>query len=730
MATANDPPASPESGQPSEATPIAAPKDDPTQQGTEQSSETKKDTQKAKSPVEPQTRQVDYGPKLVDGVSQIKDWLQDRGAKPKHVTAPPPGIDGIIAELIEWRVIFVSCEDEDCLEAAGYEIVEDPRLAHTRQWILDGQGLQSKADFALLLRELPGLPGPRGEEKYPQLLLIKATLPKFFQTVLDDVLCLNNAMEWLRCRDSFIVCLVHPRVTAHIEIPPTHSAFRHWPVTAPTRSKAPANANAPSATPPFADFINKGLYVERAALFTTAFLGELSRRDFVRVMEILLQGEKEVPSHSAPPVVTTNGGDEKSIERTASDVWRDQMAAVLKDVGLELNVPKQTVRFSGDFAELARDAFWKHLEGPRPFFAKLCETLFFAPKMSEPLQGSLLEAAFTMVVRDPDEFGADWLEKLINRFIKEERAFVARAGEDILLHALLSRVGAETRDRFFTRMALLCETLYPDPDARQPVEELFDRLLRRGDHVPVRELVVRLRSVKGFGYFSWLRRLLNEGESEVKPTVLQHLIDQSAVAPERCAAILSEVRHWLPSSGSTQQISQAQLYCLPFPVALVYRLQEVFDRQQRRGTPPRFPLPLAEGNADPGQWLADWLVHEKLADGLTALAHEPVPASEPFIAEVLERVTLMATNVAPEDLAHQEGFRLRDLVHARVPQKRWLRICQRWNERATELKLALFGLPKDLACKPEREQLQLNLKIVHRLRNSRLGDNIHPNNPK
>ena len=661
--------------------------------------------------------------KPVDGDSPILGWLKPLPEKPSELPRSKADIETIVDDLVKWRLVFISCPDEAYLEATGYQVVEHLKLANTRQWVLHGTSSQTNADFPVLLRDLPWLPGPDGEADHPQLLLAKMTDSNSFAAVLRDFNCVTTDLELLRNRKAFFVFLLYPQVVPLLAAPPANPAFRHWPIPGVLPRPAAVSKRPSEPEPPFMELVKRGLFVERAALFATAFLGQLSRRDFDTVMKVLIEGEKERPYRNAPGVAasTQHDGRLEHIERSAVDVWNDDKGSILDTVGISIEMvgAKQMVCFRAEYTCAVQDAFRRHIDGPRPFFSKLFKKLLF-DEISEDLLGKLIDTARAMVALDPDEFGSTWLEGLIDKFVQEEQALLAQGGGNLVLHSLLQLVNASTRERFYIRIALLCETLYPDSQTRQPVEELFGLLLRNGEHDPLCELVFRLRAVKGFTYFSWLQRLLNEGRLEVKGVVLQHLVDQAGITPDRCTTILREIRRWLPPVGDPKPATQAQIYCLPFPVALVSRLNDIFERQEQRGISPRFPLPLPLPDADPSRWIAEWLVHDRLPEGLATVSGEDITASEPFIADVLERIALLAIRSADADIARPEVERLRDLVCGRLPRNRWLRVLQRWAERAADVRLSLTTLPRDRSNEADRKRLQRNFDALQGLKRSAL----------
>jgi hypothetical protein len=681
------------------------------------------------SPCEPiKIQRFDEKPKDWD---EVPDWVQKLEDPPGSLPEAPPIFAEIVKDLANWPVIFVSCEDYEVLLAVGYAVAREPDFAQHHRRKLEGSRRLSEADFAQLLSQPAVMAGRGADITKPTLLLIKANLELFFDKVMRDLPCISGNIEALRLNNSKVVCLLYPEALRGRKVPTISTDFHYLHIPVARRVQA-RPAAPPFEEPPFANIVRHGRKAERAALFVGAFLGPLDRRDFGRVMDALLCDEKEMREELAGISKSADGAEEKRFEnreRDATKFWQEERMQVLERVGLRLSREhgRQLVSFQGESYEAAaREAFETDYDGPRPLFAKLyASSLYFDTETSDSLQTLLREAAFQRACEEPSEFGVQWLESTIDRFIEEERRYVEKAGDDIVLKVLLKLAGGDVAARFFSRMATLSGALLRDARTRPAVEGLFTRMLASGQHDPLRGLLLRLRGVEGFDYYSWLRRLLDEAESEVKARVLQHLVEQAAIAPERCAAILPEIAGWLPPKDCIERLSQTQLYCLAFPMPLINSLRERFERQRKKGILPRFPLPMADEDSSVAGLLGDWVSHPAFGQGLSAVAGTSLP-SEPFIAELIEHIAQMVATLL--EAASPGKVRigltrqlLTMLAPGRIHLREGLKPSQRlmihkcWTEGAKALRSHLIELPPGDANADQRKELQRHLATINRL---------------
>ena len=347
--------------------------------------------------------------------------------------------------------------------------------------------------------------------------------------------------------------------------------------------------------------LKKASLVHKAVYFVAAFFPKLPMNDFSQLVEVLLTDEEVVLRRKVESPVrssTEESGDtatktvtRRQVKRIDARVyWRKNADRIISQCQLKTyELPGETnyVDFRHASAIRAREHVRTlisedHSHFKLAQFGKLYDSgVLFARETTPQLVEKLSHFAATLVASFPDSFGASWLEHIVHsiRVWYAEQAdsalqLAAMKVDELSLTKYAELVRANA-DFFYDRLAELCCQLQREPECRSVLNEFLRRMLNQDGNVDaVLYIARRLRPISGFDYFGWLRKVLKSIKAEVRPHIMEELLDDADSSPENFMEAITNLSAWIPEDQENHLCSTDEKYAIAFPGCFLERTYE------------------------------------------------------------------------------------------------------------------------------------------------------------
>ena len=376
--------------------------------------------------------------------------------------------------------------------------------------------------------------------------------------------------------------------------------------------------------------------IARIVIYVGVFFPGLSIQEFRSLVTHLL-GNEEIISEETERIVTKKKRRIKTVprlvERTLREVWERDCDALLDRCFLhavDLDDGSQVVDFDlpNYRHELRRNLENKHSMFLQSQLGKLQDSgLLFAAKTGPAIRRGLIRLLVERAISEPLHYDASWMIKLMLS-VRESSVVKLSPGEDPLQHLYQVLEAMEKdnlrRSHLYDRLSDLIREMLKRTSLRRTVETFLSTLIGKFQevHAEVLELVLRiahrLQLAPRFEPFRWLKRLIDQGDSEIKERTYQALRQLARHYRLRIYEVLAALDSWLPESDRAEErYSPSNRYAFRFFFDYCLGTSiEVSDDQYGRW-PSQYPLfaALSDDETTAGDrldLLAHWLCHPGL----------------------------------------------------------------------------------------------------------------------
>lgn len=320
--------------------------------------------------------------------------------------------------------------------------------------------------------------------------------------------------------------------------------------------------------------------VHKTAAFIAAAFPGISQNDFDRLVRLILRDEttlKEDVRHvfrRDGKLVTVRDRNEER----CTDHWGREADRIFQDCALR-TVATANGAWAVDFSEsYLRADVRTHLNERHPWYLRQqCDRLqrsgvLFDPDLSPKAVEGLVRLFVERAIADPTGYGSIWLLDLVRGAHRSDGTEANNEATEAMLERLSHRLSDDDPPLLLNeRLAILIREM-ADHDALRPViRQFFEHLLSTKKHKALLGLILdvapRLRYVLEFDPLIWMRRLLNEGNDEVRELTFKRLIQLARRAGPRIYEFLASLRSWLPREDrapANYSVSERLAFNVPF----------------------------------------------------------------------------------------------------------------------------------------------------------------------
>lgn len=482
-----------------------------------------------------------------------------------------------------------------------------------------------------------------------------------------------------------------------------------------------------------ADLFRDDCGVHAAVLYAATYFPDLTPQDFERIVLLLLADrtatqEKEEQTVSAKGEVQTR---KVTFEKPLAALWREAPDRILRECELRattLRDGKQGTHSMEFTLPYLRRELRALLESRYPMFLvrmfdRLQATgLLFALDASSQIFDNLVRLFVERALSDPSFCNKKWLFRfVIGVRIQLNVPLDAADPEDQFFQLLAKIQSDQLRRHLVTRLTHLLREMIQHDETRQTVRDFFSALLTSHEHQAALEILLdlaqRLRFAAEFDALLWMRRLIDQGGSDMREQTYQCIFNLAISSGPRILEILETLHGWLPEeTRSRSKYSQSNLYALRFLLEYASSTILAFSDDRQGEWPCRYSL-FAALPDDPNalqertELLCGWLLHRDMpsilatkgtdenqeGDDLLELDFEFTDYEEVhafFVADLMEHwlLILEGTGAGVPD-ARRMGEALIGALARLAPRDTSTRVVRRWQWRQQEYVLLSGSLP-------------------------------------
>lgn len=179
-----------------------------------------------------------------------------------------------------------------------------------------------------------------------------------------------------------------------------------------------------------------------------------------------------------------------------------------------------------------------------------------------------MSLSIDMALAYPGSFGKEWLLKII---------LDARNGSKSSPNTDKATITIG-KNKTLERITLFVTLMLEKPQLEEVVNGLLKALMSLGSHETVLFLVRGLKFAPGFDEFYWMKRLLDEGDKDIKDSTYYHLY--SYIQKIGIHSLLSKLEAWIPTDDRPLNYSPSCIYSLRLLVEYCSEVTETFEREQ------------------------------------------------------------------------------------------------------------------------------------------------------
>ena len=448
-----------------------------------------------------------------------------------------------------------------------------------------------------------------------------------------------------------------------------------------------------------ADFFTDGDELRSTVLYAATYFRDLTPNDFDKIVRLLLN-DKTIEVEKESQIVNDKGEIQvrkEPVVRRLADIWRESPDRILRECYLEAvsrNGSLQVVDFSKGYLRRDLRVF---LESKYPMFVarsfqRLQDSgILFWQDSSEKILDNLVLLSVERTLSDPSYYDRNWLVQVLLTFKSQLEADVDEMPEDLV--SLLVHLGKNelVRRHFYHRLCQLIREMLRYEALRGAVRGFLNFLVSHERDTAldiVLELARRLRFAPEFEAYSWIRKLLDQGNSDVRERTYECLFTLVTESGIRLYGTLEAIRGWLPEpTRELERYSQSSRYALTFLPSYCFATAYNFPYQHYGEWPSRYPLfsalpddiSLAHAKLE---LLANWLNHPGLIVRLEDMTPEASRAS--FIADLMELWILILEGGGLQEVksgAKALADALLEAFARHIDEKQHIYLVRRWQQQ-------------------------------------------------
>lgn len=341
--------------------------------------------------------------------------------------------------------------------------------------------------------------------------------------------------------------------------------------------------------------IKDGTTVEDTVLYVATYFPNLSPKEFIRVVSLLL-GERTT-TITGTAQEKAEDGTYKTVqtqqEKELRELW--QKAPDEKMKACRLMTSKDLPKVVAFADHRLKEAVREQLEEEHSFFLenRFSDVQQFGLLFdkSEKIAGNVIRLYVEMLAADPGSYGIGWLVEMVQSLNGESGARSQRVAD--LLCGMLER-------RELVEM----------------VEHFLNHLMMTRQHRVVLELVKGLRLASGFKDLDWIKRLLNEADEATRLHTYTYLYAEARRLDLGVYDLLQALEPWLPKDDTDPHTySLSERHTLQLVIEYCLETTSRFEAKHYGLWPIRHPLLALQDEATARHHLAllmRWLFHPGL----------------------------------------------------------------------------------------------------------------------
>lgn len=324
--------------------------------------------------------------------------------------------------------------------------------------------------------------------------------------------------------------------------------------------------------------------IERTVIYVATYFQNLAPREFNEIVEALLRDDDDTePAPQAGEVEQLRAG--QSGGRAVIDIWREHkdrfMWRYLKETAASDEMTTVV-----DFANpSARPLLKSYLEDSRRYYVKdqfsLLQRRGFLFHPDNRVAENMIRLTANAFVSYPDEFNKDWLVSLIVNLYDSfsgDRAAVPVFENGIL--SFLSFVPSNRAAWGYSRMSELIRELIKLPQTADLVNRALSDLMRMRYYEPVLNIVKRLRFAADFDGLYWLKRLFDNGDSDIRQQAFVYLYYTVKESDSDIHQTLNRLESWVPSADPNRR-NWPKSTCFALLLLIRYSFQTIRNATEK-----------------------------------------------------------------------------------------------------------------------------------------------------
>ncbi len=556
---------------------------------------------------------------------QVAGQVKEEALFSQVMTSLPPrpepnfileSIDTYFDQLLEDRLILISCQFDKIANDASYALID--RLGITdadRKKKLDLQSAQNRDKLIWTWSFLP-------EDKQPdaRTAIVVNALHRSAQNTLDEMIADTGRSEdfkhQLKEKGVYVLCIVESAYIDERQCDPRRAvSFPHWqiPFLRPLlkqhnhegliekilrqrdegkwskddtefcsriyscllRKELPAEIKRlddPKPPPAPGEIFKADDPILKPILFMATYFRDLTAQEFSDSVECLL-GDREI--FVSIPEYRRNGEGELYLTNSRAklpimEIWRDNKDSIMWKQLCEtysarcsnnvIDFRDHTLRQSlkdylaEQYSLLVKDQF-RHLQNQGFLFYK-----------SDRVAENMIRLMMEMISAYPNDFNEDSIIEMIttaNRRLKFEDS----PNQDGCNFLKKTRLNSSAQ--FYSRICELMQQMLKAPRMKELVDDCLAELMKRKeDHLSALEIVRRLRFESEIEKFRWVKRLLHQGDMDVRRRTYTYLYNE---VKKSNAALFDRhelLEKWLPDEDR---------YIGRYPISGSYALRSLLE---------------------------------------------------------------------------------------------------------------------------------------------------------
>ncbi|MCK5525430.1 MAG: hypothetical protein KAI83_20060 [Thiomargarita sp.] len=323
--------------------------------------------------------------------------------------------------------------------------------------------------------------------------------------------------------------------------------------------------------------------IKKAVLYVATFFSDLSPHDFEQMVFLLLRGIKTTVYKESRQETTNDGTNtvKTPVEKNLVEIWGDTSHQLLKECYLNI-ISSEKDSLIIDFSEPYLRGELKRYFKTEDFFYTLRQFerfrdagLLFDFDVSDKVIENFITLSAEMAVSDPNYYGGDRLVNIVVGL--EEQLFTDKKREIII------------------RLSDFIREMLNHPQLKETIRDFLEKLMRTQHHdlvlIVVLGVTKRLQFTSQFDALYWIKRLLDQGQKEVREQTYEVLFEYARRTGFRIYELLETLKVWLPEiDRNVKKYSLSNQYTVQFLVGYCGYMLARLDMNEYGLWPSKYPL--------------------------------------------------------------------------------------------------------------------------------------------